>query len=204
MGRMNGATAQSGVRSFFRRTWAAISLAFIRQDSRAVMGAVTLGYLLAFLWVIGDLTVRPGVGTSILVVEEPLSRMLERTGPASFEAIALVDLWAIRALISPLNVGLGTLLAGLVGVNLALSYLAVVQPKSCGIGAGSGALASLPALLSGTVCCGPVILIVLGIQASGLLLSLFFWLLPIGLLLLLASLVSVAGKIDLTASEVSA
>lgn len=97
-----------------------------------------------------------------------------------------------------MNLLLGFGLSVLVGLNLALSYLAVRQPASCGIGAGTGLLASIPALLSGTACCAPVILIVLGIQASALVLSLFVWLLPIGTGALLVSLVYVATRIDPT------
>jgi hypothetical protein len=98
-----------------------------------------------------------------------------------------------------MNIVIGLLVAPLVGVSLALTYLAVVKPQSCGIGVGSGLLASVPALLSGTVCCGPVVLLALGIQASGLLVSLFAWLLPIGVALLAGSLVYLGGKIDTSA-----
>ncbi|ELY46501.1 hypothetical protein C494_14318 [Natronorubrum bangense JCM 10635] len=127
--------------------------------------------------------------------------MLTRAGPASFEAVALLDTGVVRVLVSPVNVTIGLLIAGLVGLNLGLTYLAVVQPATCGIGAGSGLLASMPALLSGTVCCGPVILIALGIQASGLLLTMFAWLLPLGVGLMLLSLVYVAGRIDVAGAS---
>ena len=92
--------------------------------------------------------------------------------------------------------------SGLVGLNLGPTYLAIVQPAACGIGAGTGLLASVPALLSGTVCCGPVILIAIGIQASGLLLTMFAWLLPLGVLLMGLSLVYVAGKVDIANASV--
>ncbi len=181
-----------------RRTQDALGLVFTRLDSVSVFVFVTVGYLVAFLWIVGDLSLRPDVAANLVVIDDPLSRMFDRTGPASFEAVALVDTGVVRWLASPVNVLIGLVLAGLVGVNLAMTYLAVVQPASCGIGAGSGLFASLPALLSGTLCCGPVILIALGIQASALLLTLFVWMLPIGVAMLLGSLVYVAGKIDVT------
>jgi len=56
-------------------------------------------------------------------------------------------------------------------------------------------LAAVPALLSGTACCGPVVLLAVGVTGSGALLSLFAWLLPIGALALLASLAYVASQI---------
>lgn len=180
----------------FDRTASAIGLVLGRDDSLAVALAVTVGYLVAFLWLLGDLSYRPDVSTGLLIVDDPLGRALERTGPATFEAVAMVDTGVLRLLLSPMNLLVGLTLSTLVGLNLALSYLAVVQPAACGVGAGSGLLASLSALLSGTVCCGPVVLLVLGIQATGTLLTVFAWLLPIGVALLLSSLVLVAGTIE--------
>ncbi len=180
-------------------TAGAIRAALTRPRSLVVTLAVSVVYLFGYLYAIGDLSIRHGVGVGIDVpVEEPLTHMLTRTGPASFEAIAFVDLEPFRLLFSPLNTLLGIGLATLVGVNIALSYLVITQPRSCGIGAGSGVLASIPALLSGSACCAPVVLIVLGIQASGLLLTAMTWLLPIGIVLLVGSLVYLGGKIDPT------
>lgn len=197
------ATVIAGVTSrlggWVRRTGAASRGALRRRDAATAFGVVSLVYLLGFLYVIGDLAIRPGIGTGLIVVEEPLSRMLEPgPGPFAYEGIAVLDLGIVRYLFSPVNLLLGLGLSALVGLNLALSYLAVTQPASCGIGAGTGLLASVPALLSGTACCAPVVLIVLGIQASALVLSLFVWLLPIGVVALLVSLLYVATRIDPT------
>lgn len=188
-------------RSRIDETRAATLLVVRRRDSLAVATVVVIGYLVAFLWAVGDLAVRPDVAAGMIVVDDPLGRLFDRTGPASFETVAMVDTGVVRILVSPVNVALGLLIAGLVGLNLGLTYLAVVQPAACGIGAGSGFLASLPALLSGTICCGPVVLIVLGIQASGLMLTMFAWLLPVGVGLLLVSQVYVAGKIDVSGAS---
>lgn len=179
------------------RTVAAVALAFRRPNSAAVFLLATTIYLAGFLVAIGDLALQPGTGFSILFVEDPFARALERApGPFAYEGIAIVDLGVARYLFSPGNLLLGIGLAILVGLNLALSFLAVTQPKSCGIGAGTGVLASVPALLSGSACCAPIVLIVLGIQASSLLLAVFAWLLPIGVVLLVASLWVIAREID--------
>ncbi|MGM0388996.1 MAG: hypothetical protein ACQEP0_10885 [Natrinema limicola] len=177
-------------------TIAATALVVRRRDSLVIAIFVGIGYLAAFLWAIGDLAMRPGAAPNLIVVDDPLVRMFQRIGPASFEAVALLDTGVIRFLVSPIDIAIGLAIAGLVGLNLGLTYLAVIQPAACGIGAGSGLLASVPALLSGTVCCGPAVLIALGIQASGLLLTMFAWLLPLGVVLMLASLTYVAGKVD--------
>jgi len=170
-----------------------------RRDSLAVFLAVTVLYLFAFLYALTDLRIQTGVGYSTDVVREPLTRMFEPgPGPFTYEGIAVLDLWVVRWVFSPLNTAIGLGLSALVGLNLALSYLAITQPKSCGIGATTGLFASIPALLAGSTCCAPVIFLMLGIQASGLLLTTFTLLLPIGVILLLASLVYVTGQINPT------
>lgn len=183
-----------------RRTASTLTLAVRRPDSLAVLAATTLAYLVGYLWATGDLATT-GSGWSMMVVPEPLSRMFEPgPGPFRYEPIALIDAGALRILFSPLNAGLAAGLSVLVGFNLALSYLAIRQPASCGIGAGSGALAAVPALLSGSACCAPVILLVLGIQAGGLMLAAITWLLPAGVIALLAALIYLGGRIDPTAT----
>lgn len=170
-----------------------------RRDSGAVFVAVLVGYLVVFLWALQDLTVRMDAGVGVVtVVSDPLSRTVESTGPYTYAPIALVELGVASLEVSPLNIGLGSLVAALVGLNLAMTYLAWTQPKSCGVGASSGLVASIPALLAGSACCAPVVLVVVGIQASALLLSVFAILLPLSVVLLLGSLVYVADMVDPT------
>ena len=170
-----------------------------RPTALTVLLVSTFGYLTVFLWAIGDLAFRSSAGRRLFVVDEPATRMFERApGAFSYEPIAFVEFGIGTYLFSPINVGIGLSIAILVGVNMMVSYLAIRQPKSCGIGAGSGVLASVPALLAGSACCAPVLLIVLGITASGTLLAVLPWLLPLGIVLLLSSLAYLAGKIDLS------
>jgi len=97
---------------------------------------------------------------------------------------------------SPLLLGAIGVVAVLAGLNLGLTYVAWRRPKSCGFARSSaGVLASVPAILSGTACCGPVILLALGIQASGLLVATLQWLLPASILLLVGSLLLVAQRV---------
>ncbi|MFC6976069.1 hypothetical protein ACFQL1_17450 [Halomicroarcula sp. GCM10025709] len=61
---------------------------------------------------------------------------------------------------------------------------------------GAGAAAGLPGLLSGVACCGPTILLVVGVQASAGVLAVFQWLLPVAVLSLLGTLLWVGTKVD--------
>jgi hypothetical protein len=185
------------MRAATRRTPRVLLGATRRRDTWIVFTIATVGYLLLYLWLLQNLFVGTGYGIGIEVVSEPLDRLF-RSGPGTYgyEAIARVDLARVRLLFSPMNTAIGGAVALLVGANLTLSYLAVVQPRSCGIGAGTGLLASVPALLTGGTCCAPVLLLVLGVTASGTLLSLLSWLLPVGVVLLIASLIYLAGQIS--------
>jgi hypothetical protein len=178
------------------RTRTAAGLPFRRRDASAVFAGVTAGYLLAYLSALGHLA--PGLGgVGVTVAPDPLGTLLRPAlGPLSFTPVARVRLGPLTYLFS-FNTVVGVGLAGLVGLNLSLSYLAWTRPTGCGIGRSStGALAAVPALLSGSACCGPVVLLAVGTQASGALLTAFQFLLPAAVALLLASLVVVGRQID--------
>ena len=175
-----------------------------RRDALAVLTGSAILYLFAFLYALQNLVVRTSAGLSVTVADAPVETALQQgTGPFTYRPAALLELGVVVWEFSPLNTLLGLGIAGLVGLNFALSYLAVTQPRSCGIGAGAGVVASVPALLAGSTCCAPVIVLVLGIQASSALLTAFVWLLPVSVLLLVGTLVYVAGKIDPTVMATS-
>ncbi|WP_255198913.1 hypothetical protein [Halorarius litoreus] len=198
---MTNQSSITGLQAAVARTRAATSLTLRRREPRAVFIGVTSGYLLVYLWVIGHLA--PGLGGyGVTVVADPLAKLLRpELGPFMFTSVARVQLGPLTYLAS-FNTVVGLGISVLVGLNLALTYLAWTQPKACGIGeSSSGLLAGLPALLSGTACCGPVLLLVVGIQASGVLITAFQFLLPVAALVLVGSLILVGRQI--TPSSVS-
>jgi len=186
-GRLGEATA---------RTIAAVTEVFRRRDSTVIVVGTAVGYLLIYLYALGHLA--PGIGgLDVTIVSNALGKFFQpELGPFSFTPVVRVSVGPVTYLFS-FNTILGLAIAGLVGLNLGLTYLAWRQPAACGIGSkSSGFLASIPAVLSGTACCGPVVLIVLGIQASGIIVTAFQFLLPIAVLLLLGSLILVGRQID--------
>jgi len=193
---MRDRPAAARVTEAVSRTRTATWMALRRRDGLAVFGAVTVAYLVAYLWAIGHLA--PGLGGyGVTVVAEPLGRFLDPgLAPLSFRPVASVRLGPLTYLFS-LNTVIGLGLATLVGLNLALTYLAWRQPAACGLGTSStGLLAGVPALLSGTACCGPVLFLVLGIQVSGVTLTAIQWLLPVAVIALVGSLVLVGRQVD--------
>lgn len=182
------------------RTGYAVRASLDRTDALAIIVTTTIGYLLGYLWGIGHLAPGSG-GFGVTVVPEATSRFFQPSLSAySFEPVAIVAVGPLTYLFS-LNTVVGFGLAVLVGLNLGVSYLAWRQPKACGIGSRSaGALAGVPALVSGSVCCGPpILLLAVGAQASGLLLTAFEFLLPVAAVLLVGSLFLVGRQVQLDA-----
>jgi hypothetical protein len=184
------------LRAAVSRTIAAVAAVVYRPDATLVVVGTAVAYLLIYLYALGHLA--PGIGgVDVTVVSGALEKFVQpELGPFSFTPVARVSVGPVTYLFS-LNTVVGLGIASLVGLNLGLTYLAWRQPAACGIGSSSsGFLASIPAVLSGTACCGPVVLIVLGIQASGIVVTAFQFLLPIAVVLLLGSLVLVGRQVD--------
>ncbi|NHN57953.1 MULTISPECIES: hypothetical protein [Halorussus] len=174
----------------------ALRAALGRRDGRAVFASVTVLYLVAYLW-FSDLLNLGNDGVGLTVAGDPLGRFFElANGALSFEPVALVE-FGLGTYLFSLNTVLGLGVAVLVGLNLAVTYLAWRQPAACGIGTSStGVLAGVPALLSGAACCGSVVLIVFGIQASSTLLTAFEWLIPSAVVLLVGSLLWIGRQVE--------
>jgi hypothetical protein len=179
------------------RTGAALRVAAGRWDSRGVFLAAGISYLLLYLFTVGDLSFVGG-GTSPLAIRtvDDLSRAFASLGFFRYGAIAVVSLGPLTYLFSPLNLLIALVLSSLVGANVALTYLGLVQPRACGLESSTGILAGIPALLSGAACCGPTILLVIGVQASATIISGFQLLIPVAVAMLVGGLLLVGRQVD--------
>ena len=182
-------------RGLLDRTGAALGVAVRRRDSLLVVVAVTLSYLLVYLATVGDLALGGAGGVSVRIVDD-LSRAVASQGFFRFGAIAVVGAGPVTYLFSPLNAALALLLSVLVGANVGLTYLGLIQPRACGLESSTGVVAGIPALLSGAACCGPTILLVVGVQASATIITGFQFLVPLALVLLVGSLLAVGRRVD--------
>ena len=193
----DAATAGSNVRGLYLRTRQALGAASHRRDSRVIFLLGTIGYLLVYLVTVGDLAYVGGPSSDVTVrTVDDLSRAFASTGFFRFGAVAVVSVAGLTYLLSPLNTVVALLLAVLVGANLSLTYLGLVQPRACGLEASTGVLAGVPALLSGAACCGPTILLVIGVQASATVITGFQLLVPFAVVMLVGSLLLIGRKVD--------
>ncbi|MXR21979.1 hypothetical protein [Halobacterium bonnevillei] len=183
------------VAALVRRTALAVRGSLGRRDGSVVFALATGGYLAVYLAGIGFLNANDG-GTAFVVVGDPLARATDVMAPYQYEPIALLAAGPVELLFSPVNTLLGLGLGSLVGANLAVSWVAYRSPAACGLGSTAGAAAGVPALLSGFACCGPTLLIVLGLQATAGLVAAFQWLVPLSVALLVATLLWVGSRVD--------
>ncbi|KOX91777.1 hypothetical protein AMS69_16845 [Haloarcula rubripromontorii] len=185
----------ASIQRLFRNTVVAVSGALSRRDGQVGLAVSGLAYFLLYLTGLRHLGLGP-VGYEVSVVSNPLTRTFRQVGPFQWEPIALVVAGPVELLVAPLNMFLGAVLALLVGLNLAVSVVAWRGPAACRLGPGAGAVSGLPGLLSGFACCGPTILLVIGVQASAGLLSLFQWLLPLTVVALFGTLLWVGSRVE--------
>ncbi len=182
-------------RSALSRLTTLLRVRFYRRVSIGVAGV----YMLLFMVALRDVS-RGGTGIRFLTAD--WRRMFERTGAFTFEPIAQLVLPGVTVLLSPGNLLVGMVVAVLVGLNLAVTVLAFREPAACRFNRSAGVLASLPALLAGSACCAPVIVLLLGLQLSAVLVSAFQVLIPASVILLLITLKLVLDRTDVERIEV--
>jgi len=179
------------------KTVAALEAAASRWDARGVFLLSAAVYFVVYLVTVGDISVvGGGTGAFEVRIADDLSRAFASRGFFRFDAIAVISGGPFTYLLSPLNALVALVLSGLVGANLALTYLGVIQPRACGLESSTGVLAGVPALLSGAACCGPTILLVVGVQASATIITGFQLLIPLAVVLLVGGLLLIGRQVD--------
>ena len=95
----------------------------------------------------------------------------------------MLEMGELVILLSPVNLLIAATLSVLLGLNLH-GTLALRQSAHCTAISSAGAW---PSLLAGGACCAPSLLLLLGTPGLGAFVSLFAWMLPLALILLLIS-----------------
>ena len=162
---------------------------------RLTVTAVTVLYLVIYLWSIGDIVVtatdqsRFGAVPPIQVTADWPAKLLRQTAPFTYEPVlAARPAGHIQLFLAPVNVALGLLLGGLAAANLAAAIHLYRTAAACRRRSFGGLLGALPGLLTGFACCGPTLTLLLGAQVAAALIGLRNWLFPLALAILLAGL----------------
>jgi hypothetical protein len=177
------------------KTAEASKLLFRSKEYITVFILVSLAFLSLFIVAMQDISINNSFETGFRTVSDPLSTAFESRAPFQWEPVAQIKAGYLNILLSPLNLSLGLVLAVLTGINLVFSYIAWRQPHICSANKSTGILSSVPAILAGSACCAPVILILLGVQITTALLTFMSFLIPLAVVLLLTNIVVSANKV---------
>jgi hypothetical protein len=160
-----------------------------------MVSVVTVLYLLTYLWSMGDIVVtatdqsRFAGAWPVQVAADWPAKLLRQTAPFSYEPVLAARLTGhIQLFLAPVNLGLGLLLGGLAGANLAAAIHLYRTAATCKRRSFAGLIGVLPGLLTGFACCAPTLTLLLGAQVAAALIGLRNWLFPLALAILLAGL----------------
>ncbi|MEX2100883.1 MAG: hypothetical protein WEB19_05665 [Acidimicrobiia bacterium] len=181
----------------------AIRWTFATRRAWAVAAGLLVGYAVLYLLVAKALVIDPAAqfsrfGALPSLVVSPFSvRLLTDWLQPAFvlylsDSVVLAP--SIPAILTVL------LLGALVGINGAIAGEAIVRrPVACAPGrSGWGMAAALPSFLASFSCCAPTVLLLLGAGAAGAVISVIPFVVPVAAMLLLASVVWSARRLERT------
>jgi hypothetical protein len=184
------------ISNYFRE----IKLVFTHRRSKLVALGIGIGYLVFYLIATGVLvfTANP-LPAGIQISSQWPELLFRQRTPFNWEPIGLVSLGFVQIFLALPNIAFGVLIAVLVGVNIAVSAYTYSVRNVCRINPSSSVLAAAPALLTGVACCGPTLLISLGLASATVtvaFVSILPFLLPLALVGLVASLLWSGRKLN--------
>lgn len=166
----------------------------LRFARRLGIGAGLL-YLVIYLMAIQNLVISGTDLTrfvqvpSVAVASDWTSKVFRPIAAFYFEPVAAVyPVNHLTIFFSPVNLAMGTLLGGLVAVNVAVAAYLVRTSRACGTRAYTGLLGALTGFLTGFACCVPTLAVVLGAQFTIFLIAVRSYLFPFAVLALGVSL----------------
>ncbi len=151
--------------------------------------SVGIGYMVLYLYVIGDLDIVGPPWWGIQVSELSLQQMLASRSTLLFESVATIEAGYVIWLVSPINLMIALFMGGLLAANLH-GAIFLRRQAACSIdpspGGGNSAMVGgmIPALLAGGACCAPSLILLLGIPGLGAMSAFFGWLIPLSVLIL--------------------
>ena len=158
----------------------------IEQPAHRLWIALLVGfaYGLFYLYAIGDLTLYGPPAWGAYLAELSLERMFTARSTLLFEAVAVIEMGWLVWLLSPVNLLLTVILAGLLAGNVHGALYLRAQPAQCRRGTGSALIGAIPALFAGGACCAPSLILLLGIPGLSAFSAVFAWLMPLSVIAL--------------------
>lgn len=153
------------------------------------LGLVVLGYSVLYLSATELLTwIGWGQVIDISISSQWADLILRQRATFLFEAIGTFTVGPIQLFLSIPNIILSLFLGVLVGLNI---MVVIYQFQKLGLRGLQGIgmlIGTIPAILSGAACCVPTIILVIGLQMTATLATIWSFLIPLSVILLLVSL----------------
>lgn len=168
-------------------------LVWILAETRFLITALIslLAYLVLYLAAMQYLIFAPG-GTefffSLQIVPGWQDLLFRQRGPFLFEPIGALHLGPLAVFLSIPNFAIGLVLGVLVAANIAVSYYGFRTLGMRGARGMHALVGTIPALISGAACCVPTLILVIGLQLTATLATVWSLLVPISAVLLVVSL----------------
>jgi len=167
-------------------------LASILAQSRFLIAAlISLAtYVVLYLGAMQYLVIAPGQAELLSLELSPDWRELafRRRGPFLFEPIGVLHVAPLAISLSIPNLVIAMVLGLLVGANVAASYYGFRELGMRGVRGLHALIGTVPALISGAACCVPTLILVIGLQMTATVATVWSWLVPVSALLLAISL----------------
>lgn len=170
-------------------------VSIISQKSFFSVALITLiAYVLIYLFAIQYLTFTSDIGEeeSLLVLKiipNWQELLFKQRAPFLFEAIGTLYLGDnLKVFISVPNIAIATMLGGLVAVNVSTSYYSFKMLGLKGVRGISSLLGTIPAIVSGAACCVPTLILVIGLQLTATIVTIWSFFVPLSAILLFLSL----------------
>ncbi len=151
-----------------------------------------LAYFIIYLAAIRNLIVSAPMGEEKPFFEFMLlptwqDLLFRERAPFLFEPIGAFYIGNVKLFLSIPNIFLATLLGLLVAFNLALSYYSLRLLQLGGVRGFTSLLSTIPAILSGMACCAPTIILLIGLQVTATIITIWSFMVPLSALLLFIS-----------------
>ncbi len=159
------------------------------RRSKVTAIIISLVYLMLYFAITGLYSFYPnGAGFSIHILENWPALIFRERAPYNWEPIGILTIGGLDIFLSIPNLILGLIIGILVGVNIAVSIYTYTHRTLCRIDPSRSVLSAVPALLTGFACCGPTLLLSLGIASASITIA-FVTILPLFLPVALIGLV---------------
>ncbi|MBI4114485.1 MAG: hypothetical protein HY445_01430 [Candidatus Niyogibacteria bacterium] len=125
---------------------------------------------------------------AIKIAENWQELMFRQRAPFLFESIGAMYLGGLKLFISVPNMFLAATLGILIGLNGAVSYYSFRALSLRGSQGLVQLIGTVPAILSGAACCVPTLILVIGLQLTATLATVWAFFVPLSVFLLFAAL----------------